>query len=146
MNRALYASFSSTKVKVVLVPQCMGKNFRNGCCAKKNEVDSSCTSCTDDCNINMIKQLGEREGFKVRIIAHSTNFSKSLKQCKNQVHTGVIGIACILNLLTGGYEMRKLNIPSQCIFLNYCGCVKHWSKKGIPTNIDVNRLSRMLHS
>jgi hypothetical protein len=144
MNQALYAKFSSTKEKVVLLPQCMSKNFRNGCCAKKNEADFFCTCCTADCNINLIKQIGESEGFKVRIIPHSTNFSKSLKQWQNQMHTGVVGIACILNLLTGGYEMRKLSIPSQCIFLNYCGCIKHWSRTGISTNIDVNRLSRML--
>ncbi|NJK98458.1 MAG: DUF116 domain-containing protein [Bacteroidales bacterium] len=53
-------------------------------------------------------------------------------------------MACVLNLLKGGYEMQKLNIPSQCVFLDYCGCQKHWHKNGIPTDLNSNQLQKIV--
>jgi hypothetical protein len=62
----------------------------------------------------------------------------------NQKDTALVGVACVLNLLTGGYEMKRLNIQSQCVFLDYCSCKNHWDKKGVPTSMNINRLKQIL--
>jgi uncharacterized protein len=51
-----------------------------------------------------------------------------------------VGVTCILNLLTGGYEMKRLNIASQCVFLDYCGCKKHWDNDERPTTLNLQEL------
>ncbi|MBK7029286.1 MAG: DUF116 domain-containing protein [Bacteroidales bacterium] len=77
------------------------------------------------------------------IIPHSSDFTRFLEKWQNQPDTSLIGVACILNLLTGGYEMKNLNISSQCIFLDYCGCKKHWNEEGIPTDLNINQLKKV---
>ncbi len=44
---------------------------------------------------------------------------------------GPAAVACLLNLVQGGYEMRELNIPAQCVLLTFCGYQKHWDKDGM---------------
>jgi uncharacterized protein len=36
--------------------------------------------------------------------------------------------------------MKRLNIASQCVFLDYCGCKKHWDNDGTPTTLNLQQL------
>jgi len=81
----------------------------------------------------------KNSGIETVLIRHSSDFSRWLKPWANQNSTGLIGTACVLNLLDGGYEMKNLNIPSQCVFLDYCGCNKHWDKAGLATQINTEQ-------
>ncbi len=40
--------------------------------------------------------------------------------------------------------MRELNIPSQCVPLDFCGCKKHWHNEGIPTKLNLSRLLQII--
>jgi hypothetical protein len=82
----------------------------------------------------------------VYVIPHSSDFTKWLERWKDTREVGVVGVACVLNLFTGGYEMKDLNIPSQCVLLDYCGCQNHWHHEGIPTDIDQKQLLQTLMS
>lgn len=144
MNRAFRHNFGATKRKVVLLPLCMSKNANRGCQANRCGWDITCTGCSEDCNINEIRKMGLSAGFDVRIVPHSSNFTKWLEQWKNQNHTGVVGVACVLNLLTGGYEMRGLDIPGQCVLLDYCGCKKHWRRENFATRLEIAQLMSIL--
>jgi hypothetical protein len=81
---------------------------------------------------------------EVQIIPHASNFSRQLEQWKDQTGVGLIASACVLHLLQGGYEMKKLGIPSQCVFLDYCGCKRHWHEEGISTDLNLNQLQCIL--
>ncbi len=141
MNQSLQKAFIKTKQKVLLLPTCMAKNIN--CKALQNNSSLTCNQCTTNCNVNIITKLMAKKGIKTVLIAHSTNFSEYLVPWQNQSETALIGVACVLNLLTGGYEMQKLNIPSQCVFLNTCGCKKHWLS-GINANINVKQIEKIL--
>lgn len=145
MNRALSAGFEKTEKKVVLAPACMRKYADNRCKATRSGLDIVCRSCAKDCLLNELQQTGVREGFALRIIPHSSDFSLWLKQWENNTEIGVVGVACVLNLLTGGYEMQQLNIASQCVFLEHTACQKHWQKEHNPAAIDMNRLQGILN-
>ncbi len=56
--------------------------------------------------------------------------------------TGIVGIACVLNLISGGWRLNDIVIPAQCVLLDYCGCKNHWNKEGVPTEINFNRLKK----
>lgn len=135
MNIAFRERFMNTKRKALLLPACMKINAV-ACKAEKSSIDYLCTGCNKNCAINKYRVAGEKYGFEVHIIPHSSDFSKWLRTWATGNDIGVIGVACILNLITGGLEMRDLNIPAQCIFLDYCGCKSHWDKNGIPTDIN----------
>jgi uncharacterized protein len=57
---------------------------------------------------------------------------------------GVAAVACMLNILPGGYEMRARRIASQCVPLDYPGCEKHWTNAGVPTNANEERLVQIV--
>jgi len=103
-----------------------------------------CAKCDPDCTICRITKECEKCGAETRLIPHSSDFSDTLRIWQNDKRYGLVGIACILNLLRGGYEMRALGIPSQCVFLDWGGCKGHWSESGIPTDINMSRLIHIL--
>jgi hypothetical protein len=94
--------------------------------------------------VNQLTQHLRGTGAKVYLVPHSTGFSRWLERWQKEPDTGVVAVACLLNILPGGYEMRARGIASQCIPLDYPGCKKHWSGKGIPTRFNEERLIQIL--
>jgi uncharacterized protein len=144
LNRSLRKGFELTTSKVILLPTCMSKPVYGECKAKQMEGKLVCTGCTPGCPINLKRKEYTNSNTEVALIPHSSGFSKFLEHWKDQDQTGLIGVACVLNLLKGGYEMQKLNIPSQCVFLDYCGCKKHWHKQGIATDLNNDQLRKVV--
>lgn len=144
INRTQSKKFSRTDKKVVLLPSCMRNPETGECKAIQKGPGLKCTSCSSGCEINRIQNSLNKESTEVIIFKHSTFFSNYLKDWNKENNGGLVGVACALNLIKGGYELKKMNIPSQCVFLNYCGCKEHWHKTGIPTSLDLNRLERVL--
>jgi hypothetical protein len=145
MNRAWRDEFLSTKKKVVLVPACMRSKSGSHCKWEFNGMDYSCTGCTDGCKVNKLKKIGEKEGFGVVMVPHSTDFTKWLVKRSGNKEVGIVGVTCALNLMTGGWEAKGLGIPINCVLLDYCGCKNHWDEKGFPTGININELRRVLN-
>lgn len=143
MNRAFQQSFYKSRKQFALLPACM-RNDPDRCQAKKLELAMICTGCDNECNVNRYRILGMQEGFAVRIIPHSSDFSRWLKDWAVGKDYGVIGVACPLHLISGGLELRKLNIAAQCVFLDYCGCKNHWHPDGIMTDLNGNELLKIV--
>ena len=115
-----------------------------GCKAKSDGKELVCAQCNKHCNIGKIANKLNQHDVTPYLIPHSSDFSKFLIKWKDNKDIALIGIACVLNLLTGGYEMKRLNIASQCVFLDYCGCKKHWHKDGFSTNLNFNQLTQII--
>jgi hypothetical protein len=145
MNRAFYVSFKSTIRKAVLLPACMKLLPDIKCKAKKNSLDYICSRCSPNCKINQYSSFGLKNNFEVHIIPHSSYFTNWLRHFAVGSGIGVVGVACPLNLINGGLELKSLNIPTQCILLDYCGCKTHWDKDGFPTDINFNELKRTIN-
>ena len=139
INRVQRAEFLQTRQRVLLVPTCMASGPH--CCATQKGSDLVCAHCTPSCRISELTRQMENNGLKTVLIRHSSKFSSWLKPWANQNHTGLIGTACVLNLLMGGFEMKRLNIPSQCVFLDHCSCQKHW-KSTKPTDINAQQICK----
>jgi len=144
MNRAFKGAFVNSNSVTLLVPACMRINGSEKCKAQRNNFDLKCTNCNANCNISKLQKKGLREGFNVSIIPHSSDFTTWLKTWAAGKNKGVIGIACPLNLITGGLELKSLDIPAQCIPLDFCGCSNHWDKKGFPTELNMGELEKLL--
>lgn len=141
MNRTLRPTYKSVKNKVILLPVCMSKKQN---CQKKNIGNELiCSNCSKDCQVNIISRKYDSPNTRTVLIPHSSKFSKYLKPWANQTETALIGVACVLNLLKGGFEMKRLNIPSQCVFLDFSGCQKHWIS-GEETKLNIQQLESVL--
>jgi len=144
LNRGLKKGFTETTKKVLLLPTCMRSEPDTGCKAKSDGKELVCANCNAKCNIGKVSFEMKKQGITSYLIPHSSDFSRFLVKWQNSPDTSLIGVACVLNLITGGYEMKRLDISSQCVFLDYCGCKKHWDKEGFATSLNVNQLKKMV--
>ncbi|MGO9436704.1 MAG: DUF116 domain-containing protein [Terracidiphilus sp.] len=144
MNLGLREAFERTKQKAVLVPACLRGAKAAACRARLDGVDMTCTACDPACAVNRITQRMRILGAKVYLVAHTKGFSRWLDRWQREPGVGVTAVACLLNILPGGYEMRSRGIASQCVPLDYPGCRKHWSSKGIATSVNEDRLVKIV--
>lgn len=144
MNRGLRAEFEGTPQKAVLVPACLRGVHAENCRAVISGVDITCAACDPACAVNRITWRMRDLGATVYLVPHATGFSRWLKRWQTAPEYGVVAVACLLNILPGGYEMRARGIASQCVPLDYPGCKKHWSREGIPTGVNEDRLVQIV--
>jgi hypothetical protein len=144
MNRVLRPSFDLTPRKAVLLPACMRGARSATCRARIVGVDLTCTGCDPNCTIHRITRRMRQLGVPVYIVPHSTGFSRWLQRWQREHGIGVVAVACLLNILAGGYEMRARGIASQCVLLDFPGCENHWRPERIPTGVNEDRLVQIV--
>lgn len=145
MNDVFREGFLATKHKAVILPACMRRFSAPECKASDEGTSLICKACSSECAVKRLTALGKQHGFKVLVIPHESSLSSSKNEKPLlESDTGVVGVACVLNLVSGGWMMRNMGIPVQCVLLDYCGCRNHWSAEGIPTGINLGRLEKIL--
>lgn len=55
--------------------------------------------------------LGEKHGFGVVIIPHESWAFESSTEWETRKDLGIVGIACVLNLIAGGWKAQALGLP-----------------------------------
>jgi hypothetical protein len=144
MNDGLREDFLGKSRKVLLVPTCMRGEKKDQCRAVAHGLDLKCAGCDPACAINRITRRMRSEGIQVYMVPHATGFSRWLERWQHDPDVGVAAVACMLNILPGGYEMRARRIASQCVPLDYPGCQKHWTSGGVPTGVNEEQLVHIL--
>ncbi|MNC31529.1 hypothetical protein D3C75_798520 [compost metagenome] len=142
MNRVFHAGFQAAPEKIVFLPICMRNKSAEACRAVQEGPGYVCRRCSKTCRVHAVTAMAETYDSKVLMIPHaSTAFGKErIPEGK----VGIVGIACVLNLISGGYKAREMGYLPQCVLLHYSGCVMHWHPEGIETCIDMDRLQAML--
>jgi hypothetical protein len=145
LNRAFQEAFLATARKVVLVPPCMKARPDEECQAHSTPFGARCAGCTPGCRVHQVTKLGEKHGFEALIMPHELSvFSSGAVEPVEGDAVGVVGVSCVLTNPPGGWETKALGILAQGVLLDYCGCRYHWHKEGIPTDINVGQLLRVL--
>lgn len=143
MNRAFRKEFEKRPRKALILPGCMKFSTEAKCRAQDTNLGLKCTGCSKSCNVNKLTKMGDEYGFEVYIVSHeSSAFSKSTKKDRDEL--GIIGVACVSNLIAGGWKAVSLGIPAQCVLLDYSSCKNHWDEEGFPTSINLNQLMKLL--
>ncbi len=146
MNRAFRDSFLNAKRKAVVLPACMRYHPKPECKAVSNGLSCECTGCTPQCRVNQLTKMGKKFGFEVFLVPHESSvFSGDAGKQLIGEGAGIVGIACVSNLVAGGWKAKALGMPPQCVLLDHCGCRKHWHEKGISTDINMKQLRQVLN-
>ncbi|HYF90771.1 MAG TPA: DUF116 domain-containing protein [Symbiobacteriaceae bacterium] len=144
MNRAFRAGFLARPRRVVLVPACMRALPGEECKAGESGMGLKCADCEPKCRVHQLTQLGEKYGFGVRILPHESDFTAGSSGAAGTGEMAIVGVACVTNLVAGGWKAQSLGLPAQCVLLDYAGCRNHWDEEGIPTDINFGQLKRVL--
>ncbi len=83
---------------------------------------------------------------EVIMVGHSSSISSQKNDTRRlDPGIGVVGVSCVLNLISGGWMLRERGgIPAQCVLLDYCGCKNHWHEEGITTSLNLTYLKELL--
>lgn len=144
MNRAFKKEFLLTKMRSVLVPGCMRGRPADECKAVKVKEGLICEECLPECRVNQLRKMGKRNGFDVYVIPHASDLSLWSPK-PNSPSRGVIASACVTTLVEGGWELKRYNVPAQCVLLDYSGCKKHWRADAISTELNIRELKRIFN-
>lgn len=136
MNRAFADGYAATTERAILLPACMRGASAVSCRAKRVGLDMSCTHCDRGCRVSQVTRAAAERGVSAHIIPHSSDFTRWLRAWAEGRNVGVIGVACVLHLITGGLELRSLGIAAQCVLLDFCGCSQHWDPAGRQTDLN----------
>ncbi len=144
MNCAFRAEYKNTQSKAVLLPGCMRGRPNNECKAQRVQEGLICKGCYESCRVNQIREMGKRNNFNVYIIPHASDLSLWSPK-PGQPTTGIIASACVTTLVEGGWELKRYDVPAQCVLLDYSGCFKHWGCNGVSTELNIRELKRILN-
>ena len=145
MNRAFRQDFRSTDAKALLVPGCMRGQPEDKCEAVKVKEGLRCEGCLASCHVNQLREMGKKHDFETYIIPHASDLSLWVHR-PGQLKRGVVAVACVTTLVEGGWELKRYDVCAQCMLLDYSGCKKHWHRDGVPTEINIRELKRILRS
>lgn len=140
MNRLFKYEYDKRPRKAIILPACMNMHNKK-CKSKEDRLGNICTFCNPTCNVYKITK--EYPNHEVYIISHeSTAFKGATK--KDSKELGIIGITCVLNLISGGWKSTNLSIPPQCVLLDNVACKNHWLKEDISSSINNHELKLKL--
>lgn len=141
MNKIYYERFLKIDKKIIFVPACM-RQENNKCQSQKTTLGDKCVACSERCNVKSLTILGARTGCEVYTIEHETDLFKEDEERNEEI--GVIGVACVLNLMSGGWKALRIGFIPQCVVLEFPGCENHWLDKKEMTSINYNKLFKMI--
>lgn len=145
MNRIYRDSYKASSGHAVLLPTCLKARSGSLCAANRSRDPHHCLQCTPECRVSRIVDMGRQEGFEVVLVSHESDaFARPLVERLARERTGIVGVACALNLVSGGLRAKSAGIPAQCVILDYCGCKGHWDDTGgMPTDLNLPRLRQI---
>jgi hypothetical protein len=141
-NRLFKAEFIRADKKIALLPYCL-QDFSVSCRSEKNGFDFQCKHCSRVCYQNHASIILKTHQIEPYIwsggnMKHLANYT-----IKEKKSFGVLGIACIPELMWGMRNCRRNSIPVVGIPLNANRCVR-WFGEFFPNNIDLMELEKLV--
>ncbi len=145
MNRIYHDDFLKRKDRVLMLPHCMTNPVQGKCKAAAVGKGYICKACSEVCQVNSISKFGSQNKLKVMLVPHESSIaSTKTDQSLFTGSSGVIGVSCVLNLISGGWMLEEKGAIPQCVLLDYCGCRNHWHERGIPTRLNEKQLMKLI--
>ena len=142
VNRANLEAFRRCDVRLAFLPHCL-HDLSADCRSARRGEDYVCKGCSKICNINAVSRLLRRHGV-VPYIWRSANLASLFRKLRKQGHTvGVLGIACIPELVNGMRTCAKAGVPATGIPLDANRCARWWGEF-LPNSVNIPELENIL--
>ena len=127
VNRLFSSAFNACENKLAFLPHCLHE-LTSDCRATQRGLDYVCKGCTDDCRLNRVTKLLRRHGVKpyIWMTANLQSLFRKLKKEGNSL--GVLGIACIPELVRGMRLCMRFEVPVVGIPLDANRCARWWGQ------------------
>jgi hypothetical protein len=142
-NRLNRTSFLTADRKISLQPYCL-KDQSISCKAKKKGRDYQCTGCSKQCFQNAASQILKEHHIDPYIWMGGSISKTAIAARKENKSFGIMGIACVPELVWGMRKCASYLIPVVGIPLNANRCIRWWGEFH-PNSIDPDELQELLH-
>jgi hypothetical protein len=141
-NRFSARSFQDCDTKLAFLPHCL-RDLTAECQSTKRGEDYVCKGCSKACNINAVSRILRRHGVQpyIWMTANLQSLIRKLKKEGKQL--GVLGIACIPELVSGMRVCAGAEVPVVGIPLDANRCARWWGKSYHNT-VNLQKLEKLL--
>ena len=130
--------FSESSYKLALLPHCIRVSIPD-CKARSDGLDIVCTNCSKDCFIGRISDILKSKNIKPYIWMEM-NFGPTVKKLmKEHGSVGVLGIACIPELIAGMRKCQKYHLPVVGLPLDANRCIR-WMGDFYENSVNMEEL------
>jgi hypothetical protein len=143
VNRVHRDKFLEAGYRIALLPYCL-KETQTGCKASPDEIDHVCRGCIKTCAIHKLSRMLRDHGVHPYILSRGSLKSIFSKLLRKHGSIGVLGIACMVELIQGMRYCMKANLPVMGIPLNANRCPR-WMGDFLETSVDLPALERILN-
>jgi hypothetical protein len=140
MNREYGARFGKARRKLAFLPHCL-RDLEADCRAAPRDIDYACRGCSDICNVNAVSTLLRQHGIEPYIWMQANLKALFRKLKEEEGGLGVMGIACVPELVRGMRMCVKLGIPVVGVPLNANRCAR-WMGEFYPTSVELDEVLR----
>ncbi len=143
LNRLYRPEFLKAKHRLVVLPECTKNYSPDMCCKLERKNHSECTQCQPDCLVCKVEEMVY--GNRIDLILEPDDIEKTAATYRKKKGTvGIVGVACVLTLISGFKATLKEKHPTQGLFLDYSSCQKHWSEIPYNTRFSLKQLGTIL--
>ena len=141
-NRAWKESFRAAKRKIAFLPYCL-RDLGAHCRSGPGELDYVCRACSKNCFVNRVSALLRENRIEPYLWMNASlkSLLKGLRDREGSI--GVLGVACIPELMRGMRLCIGLNVPVVGIPLNANRCMR-WMGAFHPTSVDLEALNKLV--
>lgn len=142
INRINREKFFECDVKIALLPHCL-RDLTKNCKASHNGLDYQCKRCSKNCFINEATRILNENGIIPYIWMSANLRSTARKNLSEKKSLGILGIACIPELINGMRSCARKGITAIGIPLDANRCIR-WMGDFNPNSINLEMLKALL--
>lgn len=141
-NRLNDKEFRKASRKIALLPYCL-QDFTVTCKSEKAGFDYQCRNCSAGCYQNHTSKILRNNNIEP-FIWQTGSLKQLIRETAGEnVSFGVLGIACLPELINGMRDCRKYSIPVVGLPLNANRCTR-WFGKFLPNSVDLAELEKLV--
>ena len=126
-NRINSGTFRECDTRLAFLPHCL-RDLTADCQSTKRGEDYVCKGCSKACNVNAVSKALRRHRVQPYIWMTANLSSLFKKLHKEGKHPGVLGIACIPELVSGMRVCAEAGVPAVGIPLDANRCGRWWGE------------------
>jgi hypothetical protein len=143
-NRIHIASFRSAGKKIALLPHCL-RDLSVECKSAPEGFDYKCRHCSNICYQNAVTALLAKNQIDAYIWKGADLKKEAKSLTKRGMNLGVLGIACIPELIEGMRMCQKYNLPVIGLPLDANRCIR-WFGEFRENSVNLEVLEKLITS
>jgi hypothetical protein len=141
-NRIFARDFKNSGKKIALLPYCL-KDFKVNCKSQPDDFDYRCGHCSKNCHENYVSLLLKHHNIDAYIWM-GADLKKIAKAAgESRTSPGILGIACIPELVWGMRKCAGYGIPVVGLPLDANRCIR-WMGSFNPNSVNLEQLEKLV--